>query len=436
MAINYKILFEIKLLHQYFLTGQDGITIFEKPDQDARLKYLYEQFILRKEAIDDFVTFSFPEHLKELYEGYNLRLLSTYSGCKVAVRVQKYSLADGSVVYKPLTPLSDDIDIFIAITNKSGGLGRFSSGNLNNSLPAKYLFSNDAELNPKTVPFLTSNVPAHDFMHPYEQGELASFGSSIQEFYSTTSGESWIPVPAKSLANESDRLLVPTKFEYAILSTQNITAANWILKDGNGNTIKTVSISDSQPLRKVSLDFSDKAEQISVQQRVNTPASVYSLEFSGNNGLSKNHKIVFSDTLSNRNNWGVIHIKLNPSEPLFKLIDNNGFIIKRKTPGGDVPHPVFEIGVRSRSAYWRFLNDRDKDLKLLPELEDYLEKDEKTLITKRPRTIARDYFMLSNDANASQKKYFPNPENYMLGMYNGRICFDIRVPESTLFPVV
>jgi hypothetical protein len=435
MAVNFKTLFEVKLLHQYFLTGQDGVVVFEKPDQDSRLSYLAEEFALNKESINEYIDFRFPETLRDLYQGYNLKLIPTYSGCKVAVRVEKITQADQSIVYRPLTSIGD-VDIFILIINKSGGPGRFSSGNLGNALPAAYFFSNEEGITSKTHPFITSNVPPVELLHEYEQGELASFGAGdIREFYKTAGGDQWVSVKATALANEADRILLPTQFDYFIPAAKNVRQGVWILKDNNGSIIKTLSIDKPEPLSRTRLDFSAHSDSISVKQQLLLPDDIYTLEFTGDTGFSQTHRVVFSDALYDRSNWGIIHIKINPSGIPFRLIEIDGFIVKRKTPVDDIPHPVFEIPVKSRTAFWRYLNDRDKELKLILELEDFLDKDNKALVTKRPRSIARDYFLLQNDFN-NLKKYLPNPETYMLSNHGGRICFDIRVPESTLFPTV
>jgi hypothetical protein len=435
MSVNYKTLFEIKVLHQYFLTGQDGTVIFEKPDQASRMKYLSEEFALNRESINEYIDFRFPTTLQDLYLGNSLRIFPTYSGCKVAVRVKQLTQDDQSIVYRPLGGL-DAFDIFIVLANKSGGPGRFSAGNLSTPFQAKYLFSNEPGISPRTPPFITGNIPVFDALNDYEQGELALFGpGDIREFNNIVSGDQWVTVKATALANESDRLLLPNRFDYFISPSLNIRQGQWLLKDGNGDIIKSVIKSSTEPLSRVALDFSDQSDRISIQQNIALPGAMHSIEFSGDTGFSQTHRVLFNDALYDRANWGVVHIRTNPSVEDFRLIDDDGFIIKRKTTAGDIPHPVFEIPIKSRSAFWRFFNDRDKELKLTPDLQDYLEKDNKVLITKRPRSIARDYFLLPNDLN-NQKKYLPNPESYMLNRHKDRICFDIRVPESALFPII
>jgi hypothetical protein len=437
MKVIYKTLFEIKLLHEYLLTSQDGKSIFDPADQAGRLKYLLERFALNKESVNAHVSFEFPESSKLLFESSFLKLVPSYSGCKVAIKVQRNTLQDGSVVFKPQVEIGDNMDIFILIRKKTGLIDSYTSRNLHNPLPAIYFFSNDNGITAKTHPYLTGNIPGNNLLQPYEQGELVSFGpGDTREYYSDSSGPQWIKVKATSLANETDRLLLPTQFNYTFPPGSNSSEASWTLKDGSGNTIKTITLNQSNPIQKAELDFSDKKHLISFSQQVSNSSPVFALEVIGSNGYSRSHRILFNDRLYDRSHWAVIHMKIDPPQAAFRLLDNDGLLIKRATPAGDIDHPVFEIPVKSRSAYWRFINDRNKELKLITDLEDYLLKEEKILITKRPRPVSRDYFNLTKDGS-NAKKYVPNPSSYMLTRdAKDRVCFDIRIPESALFPIM
>ena len=436
MTVIYKTLFEIKLLHEYFLTGQDGKSIFHSADLDSRLEYLSKQFALNKEPVNAHVSFEFPESLKLLYDSSFLKLVPSYSGCKVAIKVQRITKQDGSIGFRPQVAMGEDMDIFILIRKKTGLVDSYTSRSFHNPVPSIYFFSNDNGITPKTSPFLTGNIPAYNLLHTYEQGELASFGvGDTREFYTDASGPQWTIVKADAVANEGDRLLLPTQFNYTFPPGSNTTEAEWTLLDATGNTIKKISIKRPNPITKAELDFSDKKNLISFSQQVSSSSSLYSLEVFGNNGYSRTHRMLFNDNLYDRSHWGIVHIKVDPAQPAFRILDNDGLLIKRSTPAGD-SHLVFEIPVKSRSAYWRISNDRDKEIKLHDDLKEYLMKEGKKLITIRPRPVSRDYFSLTRDGS-NEKKYVPNPSSYMLTKDDrNRVCFDIRIPESALFPII
>ena len=92
MSIVYKTLFEVKLTHEFYLTRTNGETIFSFAPQDARLAFLQDHFNADKQSINEALEFKFPENLDPEYSGYHLKLLSTYSGFQVVIRVdqQKY----------------------------------------------------------------------------------------------------------------------------------------------------------------------------------------------------------------------------------------------------------------------------------------------------------------------------------------------------------
>ena len=64
MPTVYKTLFEIKLLHEYYLTREDGTVVFSESNQVDRLAFLEEEFSKDKPSISDDVSFEFPKKIK------------------------------------------------------------------------------------------------------------------------------------------------------------------------------------------------------------------------------------------------------------------------------------------------------------------------------------------------------------------------------------
>ena len=211
MALIYKTLFEIKLLHEYFLTRKDGTTIFSEPDQPARLAYLSEEFSNDQHPVNSDIEFVFPESLQARYESLSLKVLPTYSGCRVVMRVVAKTLADQSLVFAPAVSLQPNEDIIILMRRKTLAYDVYTNSRVSRSLPATYLFLNADVPGPKTFPFLTNNVPVQDATFGYEQGELSLSGTTIQEYYRQGGTDVWNDVTGSAFANESDRLLLPVK---------------------------------------------------------------------------------------------------------------------------------------------------------------------------------------------------------------------------------
>jgi hypothetical protein len=141
--------------------------------------------------------------------------------------------------------------------------------------------------------------------------------------------------------------------------------------------------------------------------------------------------------LAAANPWAVVNIRTTVTDTAFNLFASDGFLIRRVGGTGVwTPAPVFEIPVKSRLAYWRFISNRGKELNVAPVLTDYVDKEGKVLVTKKPRIVAKHWFLLHKEAPPGNI-YVPNPEFPGIKLENDRrLFFEIRVPQSELFPEV
>lgn len=437
MPLIYKTLFEIKLLHEYFLTRKDGSSIFSEPDQAARLAFLREEFQNDQDPVNTDVEFAFPENLRTRYESLNLKILPTYSGCRVVMRVVARTLADQSLVFEPAVALQPDEDIAILMRRKTLAYDVYTNSRVRRALAATYLFTNVDVAGPKTFPFLTNSVPTQDPAFSYEQGELSLSGTIIQEYYRQGGLDVWNDVTGTAFANESDRMLLPTSFDYYFFDTLNLTQASFFLNDSNGNEVARIDKADPSGLQqKVRLDFVGKVRTVPLAVTQFNDA-VYTLRTIGNNGLSTTNMIVFSDDLTVTKPWGVIVIRPAVTNNDFNLLASDGFLIRRRNAVGVwTDAPVFEIPVKSRLAYWRFIHNRGKELDVSAPLNGYVEKEGNVLVTLVPRSTSRAWFSLSKEMPAGTQ-YVPNPVDPEIKLETDRrLFFEVVVPECDLFPEV
>lgn len=437
MALIYKTLFEVKLMHEYYLTAEDGQTVFSFNNQGDRIDFLLQMFSAGRPSLNEDLTFEFAEEMKRIYDGFSLKLLMSYSGFKIACRVNQKILPDGTLVYTPFIPLPDDFNLLIRIVKKSPRLASYTLSDVGSPVAFNYLFSNENILSANVFPFLTSNISAFDATHNYTQGEIASYGiNDIRQYYKDAGGDQWQSIPGRTYANENDRLLAPLRFYYTFGNTANITNAVFDLKDKDGAVLKTITVNNTDFINKAPLDFSDLTGRVLLPDNFDFEDAIFRLEVHGSNGFSKTHRVVFNNTLFSAENWGLIAMKSRVTNPLFNLFANDGYLFKRRLPNGTWnPSPVFEIPVKSRFPFFRFINDKGLELKLIPALSDYLLKEDKILLSKRPRSVAKNYFLLQKQGS-SNTKYVPNPLIYDLKKdAKERLCFDVIVPESELFPI-
>lgn len=436
MSGIYKSLFEVKLMHEYYLTKKDGSSVFEKNTQQERLDYLLTEFADDLDPINDDIQFEFPPSLQ--YENLGLKLVPTYSGFRVVARVNVRKLADQSLVYEPAVPFPDNFNLFILLSRKGNTIDAYTNSRSFPPHPGVYYFSNDDLPGTRTFPFLTNAIPAFDPAVQYEQGELSVAGAVIQQFYPDGAAGKWNNVTGTGFINEGDRILLPVRFIYSISDTAGLNQAQFKLKDKDGNELASLTIdNNATDPGKFMLDFSGKAVQMLPGTPFLPADSVHTLEVSGDNGYAGEHQVLFSNELLKSNPWGVINIRPGSITAGFSLFANDGFLVTRKDPLGVLtPAPVFEIPVKSKFVFWRFINNKGKELDLIPAFANYLSKENKMLISKLPRALTRDYFLIHEDGGAGTT-YVPNPVSFNLQLDTGsRQCFDIIVPRSDKFPIV
>src|SRR5579871_6422508 len=326
MDLIYKTLFEIRLLHEFFFINESGNPIFNEANATDREIFLMNDYMNDHESINRDVSFDFPDEFKEMYNGFHLRIIPSYSGCKVFVRVNKITMPDNSIKYQPFTALPDDLNIFIAISKNNDLIDTYTNSRMIRSVQSLYFFSNDSVPDAKTFPFIVNDISGVKSGYIYEQGELVLDSSNnLIEYYYDNEGnlaENFINSKIKSFSNENDRMLLPLKFDYTFMNGNNPTQATFEVKDKSGNTVKSISVTSPQPISKTTLDFSykpDEPDKLSL-------SGVFSFQVNANNGFSESSNIFFADAFYSTSNWGIVQIKTKTSNTDFDLISSDGFL--------------------------------------------------------------------------------------------------------------
>lgn len=433
----YKILFEVKLLHEFFLTDHTGKNIFTIPLQADRIDFLYQLFEARTADIDTETDFVVPAQGKAIFDQYKLKLLPAYAGYKVAIEVIAQKLGDGTVVYRPKYTLPADLSIPVLILKRSFLIDQITSGRMEKILKGAYYLSNDSTISgSRSFPFLSAEIPAFSGTANYEAGELVKFGASdYREFYKDDlDAAQWNTLPAGGFVNENDRLLLPLNFYYHFPKGSMVKKATFILKDKGGNVVDTFSYQSEVAYTRIMIAV-DPQKVIALPQ-ANTNNQFYNLVVSGDDGYAKTHKILFYQEAGEMANClAMVDIKLKPATAAFNLLDGSGLLMMRKNADGSVAQgaPVFEIRLKSKSAFWRYSNNKSKALKS-GTLSDFLISKNGALLTKSPRALTSNVTLFKKADNTLY--YLPNPApDQPLIFENNRLYSDILVPESVLFPL-
>ncbi len=436
MPILYKTICETKILHEYFLTREDGSSIFDKALPQERLDYLLEEASNDRDTINNDLEFAFPEVFKNDYASMDLKVIPSYSGFKLAGKVTALPQPDGSIQYTPYSQIPAGINIYILANRKEVRVDSYTNARMKRTFPATWFFSADDLADVKTGPFLTNAISNYDATFNYEQGELYKQGADIIPFYASADVND--KIKGAGFASENDRMLVPLQFNYTFPSVTGMTEAKFSLKDKDANEVFTQTVTGSAGMpQQVLLSLLDKALPLPIISDLPLINFVYTLDVTGDNGYTQSKKIVFGDEFSDAGAWAVIHFRLYPFNAAFGLADSTGILKTSKNPLGKIINtPVFEIPFKSRFAYWRFFNNKGLKLDVKPSLANYVIQDGDGLITKRPIPLTRDFFLLREKGSALTA-YVPNPLTGSLkDAGSNRMALDIMVPKSELFPVV
>jgi hypothetical protein len=437
MPVLYKILCEVKLMHEYYLTKSKGENVFDFDQQNDRIDFLLQHFIRGESTIGEDLEFVFPDKLRDLYTSYNLRFLPAFSGFKIAIRCNKVIATDGSTRFEPAVELPNDSGVAILLRKKNN-IDAWSNLLQDKPFSSSLFFSNDNFPTPKIFPFLSGTVPPFDSGRTYAQGEIAAFtANDIREFLNDGSADPWLKLKGNSYINESDRFVVPLKFPYTFSTSDNVTVSEFSLEDQGGNEIKKITLGDLKIPATVWLDFRLETNKVKpVLSQTADPQLAFTLKVGGNNGYARTFKILFADDdLSNRKYSGIILLKNKVSNTQFNLTDNDGHLHARVLADQTkIPAPVFELWMKSRLVYWHYRHNQGKKIKLTPDTQDLLSDVNGVLITKIPRSLSYSPLLLKRPDNSFQ--YLPNPvPGELVKSENAKAFVNILVPRSKMFPL-
>jgi hypothetical protein len=439
MAIIYKILCEVKLMHEYYLTGSKGENVFDFAAQGDRIDFLFQQFVKNATTINNNLEFLIPEAQQAIFSNLHLKIIPSYSGFKLAVKCNKKILPDGTTVFEPFVTLPADINIPVMIQEKSN-INSFSNNALKKPFRAAWYFSNQNFPGPKFFPFLSNPVPAFEAGATYEQGEIALHGANdVRMFLNNGAIDPWLKLKGTGYVNESDRWLLPLSFGYTFSAADSITDALFVLKDASATEVKRIALSGTNTFKAVSLNFhTDKNIVKTLPGTLPAANSIYSLEVTSTNGYSKLFKnLLFADdTMGISNYAGVINLAPKSVNAAFDLIDTNGHLFTRILPNTTKqPPPVFELWMKSRPVFWQYRNNKQKEIKLTLDTQDVLADNSGILVTKNPQSLSYSPVLLKKPDNTFQ--YLPNPlPGDNVKSEDSKFFVNILVPESKMFPLV
>lgn len=204
-TLEYKILCEVHILHDYFLIDYNNNSFFAK-DVTQRQVLLGRKLQTGAYDMSRWFEFLMDKTNLEYLSNYKLRVMPTALGFAIAMEVKSEPQSDGSVRYRPAITPTNDLTLSIGINPINRLFANVSSIELNSSDQKIYQFTNRGE------PFdnvLSVPVPAYSSNRIYQMGDLALLNGKIQQSLDRLQGnvEKWIPVSGTGFVNHADRTL-------------------------------------------------------------------------------------------------------------------------------------------------------------------------------------------------------------------------------------
>ena len=422
MQTIYKILFEVRLLHEFYLTRQDGSVIFSGATPADRDLFLQQCFHLERRSINSDITYTVPN--TAWFQNHQLKLVPSYSGFKVGIEVKK-TLDGALTAFAPRTPFPAGSGITVFIHRADSNVDTYTNARTKNTISKTWYISNEATAPGKIAPFLSNPVPVFDAAYTYEQGELYNEGGVIKSFYTGITPAD-PAIAGMNFLNETDRLVVSPYFDYNFETSDNVKNAVFSIRDSGGTEVYNNSFTGSDPLQRVSIRI-DPLKLKKVPSGKGFDMLRHQLTVTGDGGYNRSFDLVFIDSRSGEIPWMVVN--LNPrTTDAFTLLDNKDLLVTRLNADGtvNVPHPVFDVCIKSRLSFWKYLNNEGNPIKnLYPAI---LSASGNGLITQKP--LSHSYLPV---AVGTQR--LPNPKPFSSMTKEGnKLCTHIIVPLSDPFP--
>lgn len=335
VTITYNKLFEVKMLHHFFLNK--GETVFDSmADEDKALTMLNYDV---REFFDIYPT---PECQKAL-NSHNCVFKATSQGIIIGVR------AEGDDQNPPnlslFNPFDDDQVFTFVIQLKDMGFMNYTALPITGNSGKMSVFSNLISGSPRSFPSLTSNPPVYEADTEYYPGDMLANDTNNLTTLFTALKKTTSPV------TDTDDWMTETLAENVPLTYANINDKHSVV---HGMLLYKVSETDVTPSITVKT-----ASGITITPEINIlageyrtvqvdmrgfPDGFYTIHFESSDPHYVDD-IAFYLFQKRSNPFGILNLALHSDDPAYSMVDGNGFLRS----------PVYELRFRNRHTYWRYV---------------------------------------------------------------------------------
>ncbi|MEM8528137.1 MAG: hypothetical protein AAGG68_26070, partial [Bacteroidota bacterium] len=363
--IQYRTLFEVKILHDYYLDRVDSRFLKLRASNEAGKETEIKRRLSTYDIRND-LDFEPTAASKKFMNAHKMLFRATPTGFLVATKVKRQETNEG-IRYQPFIALESQFSIAVQLKVLNPIFQNFTALPLRTSIDTFYYFSNKGHADQSALP-LSLPVPVFKTRQHYEMGSLVKRGNRFFEAIKNTSGQSttntsfWEKTENHQQATSSDKRLVYTsykpkyflveeKYRQVLVASFDYTfpihisenAAEFKLLDAQGEVGVITTEDQDTALRKVRLTF----EELKV--------GAHTLKVKAGS-FTADYEILIDDKLFDEKNTagllGVVEIAHQADLEEYRLLETDG---KLRVEDEATTFPVFEIRLRNRSTYWKYV---------------------------------------------------------------------------------
>jgi hypothetical protein len=209
VTIEYKILFEVRILHDYYLSDRLGNSFFSL-EENAQTTLLDDK--LRKERYDIHADLELLLGHRDqvFFRNHKMKMVKTKLGFFVGMEVNAEKSAGGKLIYKPVIPPREDTCLKIGLGLKNQIFIHISNLPLSTEKDELLYFTNTGE---KKKNILSQPIAKLEDGQGYNMGDLSKRGNFIYKAVEKNSGETgaWQRISGNGYVHQAD--LFPVRQE-------------------------------------------------------------------------------------------------------------------------------------------------------------------------------------------------------------------------------
>jgi hypothetical protein len=337
-TITYKELFEVKILHYYFLNRGETLYNMMSDEEQAKVMLYYD--------VGEFFDIVPTKECKRLLDSYQCIFKQTSQGMIVGMRTE----SDGQDPphYTPFVSLKDDLEFTFRMEIKDHDFMNHAVLPFIGNTGTGYIFENLTASAPKQFPSLNAVAPLFESGAEYLPGDMLSNNlSNPTELYIAQ-------LKTSSNTSTTPDWLTEKKSDGLSMHYTNINDRHLLV---NGILNYKVSVADVEPTATVKKRsgtvVKPKVEILQGDFRIlqvdlrDFPEGFYTMDV-------ESVSPPYSDTISfylvrqNISPFGTIRIKVKSDDDSYNLIDSQGFMTS----------PSFEVSFRNRATHWRYIGQQ------------------------------------------------------------------------------